>query len=476
MASMNLYPRSFLRLILLGWLLTALPLLVAIAFSSVSFSRLITRSEIALQETAEATRLAWELEEDLLKMERILRQHEVLRDPSLLDDYAATRSEWLSYNTGLASIPMMASLAGKLEELRAREAIVQEMIAARNPDYSLLRSTFNELNHLTAGIIAQVGKLADIERQAFRLETEIFQQRMQIALGVAFLLAGGMFWLGRRIVARLFNGVERAVIALGNNLLDRRIRLKGTDDLRWIGNRLEWLRRRMLSLENERKRVLRHVSHELKTPLAALREGASLLGEGLAGPLTPQQERIAGIMQGNTLRLQKLIDGLLRLQQAEYFREQIDPVTLRLDEMVQQVLATHKLAARDKSVRVSGTLAPLSVKGGREEVTTIIDNLLSNAIKFSPPQGTIRIQLASDDDKFALLDIIDSGPGVPESETEMIFEPFYRSADTKSVAGVGLGLAIAREFAMAQHGTLDLMPGKGGAHFRATFPLATGLT
>ncbi len=134
MASMNLYPRSFLRLILLGWLLTALPLLVAIAFSSVSFSRLTTRSEIALQETAEATRLAWELEEDLLKMERILRQHEVLRDPSLLDDYAATRSEWLSYNTGLASIPMMASLAGKLEELRAREAIVQEMIAARNPD------------------------------------------------------------------------------------------------------------------------------------------------------------------------------------------------------------------------------------------------------------------------------------------------------------------------------------------------------
>jgi len=177
-------------------------------------------------------------------------------------------------------------------------------------------------------------------------------------------------------------------------------------------------------------------------------------------------------MQGNVLRLQGLIDGLLRLQQAEHVRERIESVPLRLDEMIQQILATHKLAARDKQLRITGTLAPLTVAGGREEVTTIIDNLLSNAIKFSPPHGTVRLMLTRDN-KYAVLDVTDEGPGVPEAERKMIFAPFYRSPGTKSVAGIGLGLAIAREFAMAHRGSLDFLASAEGAHFRATLPLAT---
>jgi len=176
-------------------------------------------------------------------------------------------------------------------------------------------------------------------------------------------------------------------------------------------------------------------------------------------------------LPGNALRLQGLIDGLLKLQQAEHSRERIVPVPIRLDDLIQHTLATHKLAARDKRLRISGTLAPLTVMGGQEEVTTIVNNLVSNAIKFSPENGKIQI-LLSRQHKQAILDVLDEGPGVPEADRQKIFEPFYRGPGTKTVAGVGLGLAIAHEFAAAHEGSLDLLPSPAGAHFRASLPLS----
>ncbi|MDO8959509.1 MAG: HAMP domain-containing sensor histidine kinase [Rhodocyclaceae bacterium] len=469
---MILYPRSFLRLILLGWLLTALPLLVAIAFVSVSLTHLSARSEAAMQQTGEATRLGWELDEDLLQMDRILRQYAALRDPSLLDDYALARNEWRKNAEAFTQVPLLASLAGRVNALLTREAEGYRQLTTNHGSPQALHEALKDISHRTVGIIEEVGQITETERMTFRAETETLQRQLLIALSLALLLAALLFWFGRRILAQLLQDVGRAVSALGNNRLEQSIRLTGPDDLRWIGKRLDWLRRRLLALQDERTRTLRHISHELKTPLAALREGASQLAEGIAGPLSPQQEKIAGIMQSNALRLQGLIDGLLKLQKAEHVRERIAPVPLRLDAMIQQILATHKLAARDKRLRITGTLAPLTVAGGHEEVTTIIDNLLSNAIKFSPPHGTVRLTLTRDNQS-AVLDVIDDGPGVPAADRKMIFAPFYRGPGTKNVAGVGLGLAIAREFALAHRGSLDLIASDEGTHFRATLPLAT---
>jgi two-component system, NtrC family, sensor histidine kinase GlrK len=470
-AAVNLYPRSFLRMILIGWLLMALPLLVAIAYASVSLNRIAARSDVAIQHASLSTRLGWELEEDLVQMERILRQYEVLHDASLLDEYAGARDEWRLHIKEFAAVPLLNPLAGRVNEMRDIEAKAYGQFATDNAVLKQVQEVLGDLKKQTFTLLDAASRYSEEERQAFRVEMEEMYQRLLIALAASLLLAGTLFWFGRRLLVRLLDSVGRAVIALGNNLLERRISIKGPDDLRWLGKRLDWLRRRMLALEEERTRILRHISHELKTPLAALREGASLLTEGIAGPLSPQQAKIAGIMQGNALRLQGLIDGLLKLQQAEHARERIEPVAIRLDDMIQHALATHKLAARNKRLRITGTLAPLTVLGGHEEVTTIVNNLLSNAIKFSPEHGTVRILLARDN-KYALIDVIDEGPGVPESDRKKIFEPFYRGPGTKSVAGVGLGLAIAHEFAAAQRGSLDLLVTPAGAHFRATLPLA----
>jgi two-component system sensor histidine kinase GlrK len=260
------------------------------------------------------------------------------------------------------------------------------------------------------------------------------------------------------------------VLALGEGRLERRIRLKGPEDLQRVGRRLEWLRRRLKALEEQRTLVLRHVSHELKTPLAAMREGTSLLAEGAAGPLTAPQAKIVDIMHGNVLRQQTLIEGLLKLQQAGFAGERFEPQPVRLDELIQQVLATHQLVARNKNLQLSGSLAPLEVAGGREELTTIVDNLVANAIKFCPEGGHIEVSVSGNDAQ-AAIDIVDDGPGIPAADRDKIFEPFYRGKATRGEPGVGLGLAISHQFARAHHGDLTLLESPAGAHFRVTLPL-----
>jgi two-component system sensor histidine kinase GlrK len=136
------------------------------------------------------------------------------------------------------------------------------------------------------------------------------------------------------------------------------------------------------------------------------------------------------------------------------------------------VLATQQLAVRDKRLHIMGTLAPLMVTGGREEITTIVNNIVTNAIKYSPADGAVSLSLTREGDQ-AVFDVIDQGPGVPKEDQTKIFEPFFRARGTEHAAtGTGLGLAIASEFVHAHHGFLMLIQSETGAHFQVRLPLS----
>jgi two-component system, NtrC family, sensor histidine kinase GlrK len=463
------YPRSFLRLILLGNIVVALPLIIAIAYVASSIESLTLRSEAVTRQASLAARLGWGLPDDLNSMDRILRQYEVLADHSLLDDYATLRRNWLSSAREYAAIPLLAGISDQIAGILDTEARAYRAFQGGTSTAGELRTTLNDLRPRLHRLLTETGQIADKEVESFRQESTRLHERLMLAqaLGLGAVLLLGA--LGRVLITRLWKGFEHAVKSLGEGKLDNEIRLEGPKDMQEVGHRLDWLRRRLLALEEQRTLVLRHVSHELKTPLAALREGSSLLTEGAAGSLTPGQGKIVSIMRNNALRLQALIDGLLKLQQAGYAGERLEPVRVRLDELIQQVLATHQLAARDKHLRFSGSLAPLTVTGGREELTTVVNNLVSNAIKFSPEAGKISLTLVLERN-MAVLDVTDEGRGVPAEDKQRIFEPFYRSSNSKEVVGVGLGLAIAREFAVAHGGSLEIVDSSAGAHFRVALP------
>ena len=467
---MNLYPRSFLRLIVLGNVLAILPLLAAVGYASLTVDELARRSEVTVRQASRAATLGYALQEDLTHMERILRQYEVLHDPSLLDEYLAERKEWRQSAQEYAAMPLLADLSIRVRDMQQREAAAHERLGPRAEKLPQLKATLATIRLDLDPLLNEANQLVEIEREAFRLKAESLRERLIAAMLAAVALTGLLVWFGRRMVARLWSRFERAVQALGEGRLDRRIHLKGPDDMQRVGGRLEWLRKRMVALEKDRTRVMRHASHELKTPLTTLREGASLLSEGVAGPLTPQQAKIAGIMNTNAVRLQGLIDGVLRMQQASHARDQMQTSPIRFDKIIEQTLTTIQLAARNRKLRITGSLAPLTVDGNSEALATLADNLISNAIKFSPDGGVVHITLTREGDN-AVLDVIDDGPGISAEDRERIFQPFYRGAAGKGVPGAGLGLAIAHEFALAHRGSLEIVEREKGAHFRASLPL-----
>ena len=272
---------------------------------------------------------------------------------------------------------------------------------------------------------------------------------------------------------RLFGSFERAVAQLGGGRLDEPIALEGPTDVRAMGERLDWLRRRLADLESERSRFLRSVSHELKTPLASLREGAQLLSDGVTGALTPQQRTVTQIMGGSVLRLQGLIDDMLKLQRTVYEAERIRPEAVDLVALVREVLTAQLLSARPRGVRFGGTLMPVTVHGGAEQLRLAIGNLASNAVKYSPDGGEVTVSVTQVEGR-ALVDVRDEGPGIPPAERERIFEAFFRAKQSGAVEGSGLGLAIAMECVAAHRGTIELLDSPKGAWFRLTVPVDWG--
>jgi two-component system sensor histidine kinase GlrK len=467
---MSLYPRSLLRLVLLGNLLLLTPLVVTIIYAAIAVKTIAAQSELLADEANRAGQLSWGLPENLRHMERILRQYNEQGDAHLLNDYSIARADWRQRTTTLAQIPLIASLNPRIEELLTIEDRAWRYLG--NGESSLtLHATVAQLLQRSLVIADEATQIVAAERASFREKTANLQDQLLngIIAALVTVLALMLFW--RWLMARLLSRVERAVQALGQGRLDRRIDLRGPDDLRRIGRRLEWLRQRLQDLEEQRTSVLRHVSHELKTPLTALREGSSLLADQVAGDLTLQQSRIVNIMHNNILRLQALIDSLLRLQRAEYILERTDRVQLQFDDIIRQVLATVQLLLRSKRLQIAANLAPLTVMGGKEEIMAVVNNLVTNAIKYSPAGSTITLLLAQTQD-WAVFDVIDQGPGIPKQYEKKIFEPFFRVQETESSAtGIGLGLAIAAKFVYAHQGSLELIDSPAGSHFQMRLPM-----
>lgn len=467
---MKRYPRTFLQLITFGHILFALPLLIAAGYVFIKLDTLNDRYREAIQQASTLSALRGEMSEDMLHMERSLRRHMVLKDADSLNDYARVRGEWRNNVELLAKLtPLPAEMIGELgSQLELEQKAYTKVREGENIE--VLAAALAELKHRSLKFLGDAGQILEGQQRRFLDESNSLRTRLLVAAGLAVLIAMCCLWAMRSLLARLIGHFERAVIRLGKGDLQQAIELNGPGDLRWLGRWLEWLRRRLLSLEEERAQVLRHVSHELKTPLAAMHEGASLLDEEVPGPLTPEQRRIVGILQSNSRRLQDLIEGLLRLQQAGHAAERIAHEPLRFDQLIGQVVETTRLIAAERGVQFECDLAETGIVAGREALLTIVHNLLANALKFSPANGLIKVSLSHDESK-ACLDIEDQGPGVAEQDAPRIFEPFYRSSASRDIAGVGLGLAIAREFVLAHRGELKLMRSSTGAHFRVVLPL-----
>jgi two-component system sensor histidine kinase GlrK len=474
------YPRSFLKFILLGFLLVSLPLLYALAELVLSLDRLATQSRQEVLQAAQAGRASRLLLEQATLLERLARQEIILEDAALLEDYARVRQEFRGTTGQLAQLPMEGTQIAALARLGDNETRLHDLLVSPQRDADAIKNLadgYAQLVENAQGMLTATNQLT--QRAIERLQDTADQGREKwiylalatVAIAIALAIVFAV------LITRPIRQLDQAVRQMGTADFTHAVEVNGPEDLRYLGQRLEWLRTRLRELEQQQTRFLRHVSHELKTPLTAVREGAELLRDNVGGRLAPEQQEIVRIVRENTLSLQKLIEDLLAYHQTRG----MEPNTLgpvALPDVVRRVIKEQKLAAFARLVTVDAELAQVIVVGDAEKIRTVIDNLLSNAIKYSPRSGTIEITLAAQSGD-AVLDVADHGPGIAPAERARVFESFYtgRPPTDGKVKGSGLGLAIAHEYALAHGGrieVLDRADGGRGIRFRLWLPLAVG--
>ncbi|MEK6211609.1 MAG: ATP-binding protein [Pseudomonadota bacterium] len=469
------YPRSFLKLILAGFSLAVLPLIFALINNAFSIHQLATHSQRVVYQAVQATQNSRFLIEQITNMERSVRQFAIIGEPSLLQGYGLAHERFVDTARRMATLPLDARQKQALEALRAREAALFDRIGQSGAKADVIGSAVAELAALSEAARAldeQGNLLVDrevdtMQKMAGEVQRFIYWQLLAL-VPIALLLVVAATLLISKPIAQL----ESAIQNLGEGRFDARVTVNGPADLESLGRQLDWLRLRLLELEEQKSRFLRHVSHELKTPLTALREGVELLSDEVTGKMTAGQFEIARILRQNTLRLQKLIEDLLNYHSAQFHTSALTFSQFDLKAMVTRVAQQHSLTMRSKNLSLNLSASDLQIEADENKIEAIIDNLLSNAIKFSPVGGTIRMQLrrrGSD----AVIDVMDEGPGISPEERGRVFEPFFQgnTAYTGPVKGTGLGLAIVREYATAHQGSAEIIDdGNHGAHLRVVLP------
>ena len=215
------------------------------------------------------------------------------------------------------------------------------------------------------------------------------------------------------------------------------------------------------------------MSHELKTPLASIREGTELMLDGTLGDLDKPQQEVADILRRNGMKLQQLIENLLSFSAWQTRNEILTLTEFPIRALVISVAKEQRLALKAAHIQLRLDVEDVMVNADRDKLRTVLDNLLSNAVKFTPKGGyvTIRARRLA---KSLVIEFADTGPGIPEDEQPRVFEAFFqgRREQGGQVAGTGIGLSVVMECIQAHEGAIELLNTAEfpGAHFRIEIP------
>ena len=469
-------PRSLNGLILVGFGFVALPLLLAVIWALVSLDRLAEQSERLVFTGVSAAENNRRLEEQLGTLERVARQYQVLRNPDalqiMLEDLGSLQDQ-LSEMAPLVAEANATELANSIGRgartivaVLSQPDIEDEQVAVAIERFAPMRQRVERLtNILSAYVDAELSTLQETARDAQRISA---WQVAALVPGTLVLVLIFIF-----LVARPISQIDTAIHQLGESGFSKPIDIKGPTDLERLGRQLEWLRLRLLELAQEKNKFLRHMSHELKTPLANIREGTELLLDGSVGDLEEPQREVTDILRMNGLKLQQLIENLLSFSAWQTKSEILTLNDFPLRAQVISIAKAQRLALKAANIQLKLEIDDIIVNADQDKIRTVLDNLLSNAIKFTPRGGLITIRARREPTSF-MLEFGDTGPGIPEEESPRIFEAFFqgRREQGGQVGGTGIGLSVVLECIQAHDGTVELIDSDEfpGAHFRIHIP------
>ncbi|MHB1185963.1 HAMP domain-containing sensor histidine kinase [Thiobacillus sp.] len=471
------YPRSFTILVIVAMGVLIVPLAsglinaVHVLQGVVDTQRQFTRNSLAI------TRDVRQIVESVSQLQRAAGQYHLLQDaefgPALRTRFDELQTRLARLDDELVDAPARATLAALQVRSRTLYRQLQPGAFLDSDRFHALDPAFDALDAGARALLAQADAAVQRELQALEATVQATRQRL-IVLALALipltlLLAAVFSWMINRPIKQLKNSIQQ----LGRADLRPLPAISGPQDIVELGREIDWLRQRLQALEEQKLRFLRHVSHELKTPLASLREGVALLNDELAGSLNVRQRSIVAIMDSASRDLQKRIEDLIRY--SGMMRDATLPPAAphALADVLAAVLARQRLALDARGIRVETQLTAAAVHADRSQLETVLDNLLSNAVKFSPEGGHILVKSAPADGAVAVW-VCDQGEGIPEADRSRVFEPFFQGArqPASTVKGSGLGLSIVRESLLAAGGSVEAVDcPPWSTCFRLTWPM-----
>ncbi len=455
-------PRSVLQLVLIGFFAALAPLCVAILFSVQALAELAASDREVTRQVMEATRISQEIQGEALELERHARQYLALADPELAILFERERDVLGEKLFGLQARVAQPSqdLAQLLKAIRMVDLAGAQAMAREDGDLgravALLNQSFAVITEHRRGVqqwlTASVDRLlAENAAAAGSIVDGLVMQLSFLAVTTLALLISFSYWINKPV-----QDLTEEIHRLGTAGLSHTIEISGPQEMAALGEKLEWLRRRLLEADLQKAQFLRHISHELKTPLSSLREGTDLLAEQVIGRLSQQQQSVVNIVRQNAIELQRLIESLLDYN--ELPGGDLNIKEFDLSDLWWELLENYRISIEQKNLCLETHGSVNSWVADRGKLKAALDNLLSNAVYYTPDGGSIDVAWHGQGDSL-VIEVSNSGSAIPEEDGERVFEPFFQSIAKRSgpIKGSGIGLSVARESIEAQGGSLALV-------------------
>ena len=423
---------SLKQLVLLSFLVVVAPFGILIYYATDALVEQSAQGRVLAQQALEVTRRGQQLEQLAEDITRSARQYQVIPKPEIkqrLEQFIQEYKQQLMVHRFIlpadSNHEAMTSLLDSIESTSVPEG--------------------NSLLSFTRSLNQQIDLILDQRLQALNETAQQTQTRLSTLAALLLAIEALLIMFFSLTITRPVKRVAARIRALGTGEEYSGAKVGGPDELIHIDQQLDWLTERLAEVENEKQRFLRHMSHELKTPLTTLREGSDLLADQITGKLNDSQMEIASLLQKNSRELQSLIEQLL-----DYSRlSQHEPVNLQsvhLQSILSEAAEPYKLLLEQKGISIKFPETDALLYTDRAMLIRILSNLISNAALYGSESGRLNISVETDSEEVRI-DIINDGPTIPKADLPYLFEPFYQGHNRRKgpVKGSGIGLSIVRD-------------------------------
>ncbi len=470
-------------------------LLAALLIGVLTYFVLVVRQLVGVNQELTAvhfrtTTVTLELLHQLDQLEQNARKFFVTRDPGYADRVSDARDAFAS---GLAELESLAPRGGEpvavnhlAEQWRQfafapvpRQEMASRLAATSDPELLEVLAAPLEKLHLQTwavltasrdGIATQVRRAVHAGRAAQRLSL--------VVAGLALLLAVLIVVLTVRSIKEPLQRLTEGTRTVARGTFTYQLDTSRGDEFAELAEDFNTMVRRLEELDQMKREFVSHVSHELKTPLVAMQETNRLLLDGPPGPLTERQQRLLELNLQGSRRLSAMISNLLDLARLEAGVMRYDFRPHDLGALTRTAASELEAWAQEKGVGFDLDVpsTPLAVHCDADRISQVLVNLLDNAVKFSPGEGVVTVKVhveaplppsaprdlllpladPASGQRYAVLEIADHGPGIPDRNKRLVFEKFHQAekGSKQASAGVGLGLAICREILHAHAGEI----------------------